>query len=88
MIWGVPVTIPDTGTAVDTFFAIAEESIAILRKRDGTQMSEVAVAPCTPTRSEPSASEMNVEVGLDETQVFEPAGKKWKQDDVAKDMLT
>ena len=31
---------------------------------------------------------MNADVDLDETQVFEPAGKKWKQDDVAKDMLT
>ena len=31
---------------------------------------------------------MNVEVDLNETQMCEPAGKKWKQDDVAKDMLT
>ena len=31
---------------------------------------------------------MNVEVDLDETQVCELAGKKWKQDDVAKDTLT
>ena len=56
----VPVTIPDTGTAADTFFAVAEERIAMLRKRDGTEMYEVVVVPCSPTRSEPSA--MNVEV--------------------------
>ena len=59
----VPVTIPDTGTAADTFFAVAEESIAALRKRDGT-------------RSEPSASAMNVEVDLDATQVAKPVGGK------------
>ena len=45
---GCPVTILDTGTAADSF-AVAEESIAVLRKRDGTEMSEVVVAPCTPT---------------------------------------
>ena len=50
-------------------------------------MSDVVVAPCSPTRSEPGASAMNVEVDLHETQVAEPAGKMEK-DDVTKDMLS
>ena len=51
-------------------------------------MSEVGVAPCTPTRSEPSASAMNVDVHLDETQAtVDPAGKKRKENDVTWDML-
>ena len=59
----VPVTIPDTGTAADTLFFVAEDRKATLRKRDSTEMSEAVVAPCTPTRSEPNEIAMNVEGG-------------------------
>ena len=51
-------------------------------------MSEVVVALCTATRCEPNGSAMIVEVDPDETQIGGPMGKKWKQDDVAKDMMT
>ena len=54
---------------------MAEESIAILRDRDGVEMAEAAVAACSPTRSDPKESAMF-------------GGNRWKQDDVAKDMLT
>ena len=68
-------TIPDA-TAADALFAVAEESVAILRKRDGTEMTEVFVARCNPTWSEPNENAMIVAVGLEETQVREPAGEK------------
>ena len=43
-------------------------------------MSEAGAAPCTPTRSEPGTSAMNVDIDLDETQAaIEPAGKKRKE---------
>ena len=77
----VPLTVPDTGTATDIFFTVAEESIAV-------EMAEVAVAACFPTRSDPDERALYVEVDLDDTQVFEPGGNRWKQDDVAKEMLT
>ena len=80
---GGPVDCPSDGDRT-----VAEESIAILRKRHGTEMADAVVASCSPARSEPNESAMHVEVDFDETQVFELGGKRWKQDDVAKEMLT
>ena len=40
----VPVTIHDTDIAADTFFAVAGQSIAVLGKRDGTEMSVTGAA--------------------------------------------
>ena len=78
-------TIPGTGTATDIFQSVAAGSIAILRKRDGAEMAETALAVCSPTRSDPDGDTMHVEVDLDNTQVFELGGKRWKRDDVAKE---
>ena len=48
-------------------------------------MAETAV--CSPTRSDPNGDTMQVEVDLDDTQVFNSDGKWWKQDNVAKEIL-
>ena len=63
------------------------KNIAILRKRDGAEMAETVLVVCSPTRSEHHGDTMHVEMDLDDTQVSELGGKRWKQDDVAKEML-
>ena len=80
-----PVTIPDTDTVLDSAYEKASGSLAALlqpRKRDGTEMSVSGVAPSDLVRSNLDTVDMSVEVDLDATQVAEPAGKKWKKDDV------
>ena len=81
-------TIPDSDTAADTHFAVAEQSIAVLRKRDGTEMSVTVAAPSDFVRNDLDTVDMNVEVDLDATQVSELVGKNWKNDDVTKDMMS
>ena len=71
-------TIPDTDTAVDACFAVVEQSIAVQRKRDGTEMSVTGAAPCDFVRNDLDTGDLNVRVDLDATQVSEPAGK-WKK---------
>ena len=47
------VTVPDTDTASDNHFAVAEQSIAALqRKRYGTEMSVTGAVPGTPARND------------------------------------
>ena len=63
---------------------------AALRKRDGLEMDNTALAICSPRVNDPAGETMQVDVdfdNLDNTQVSEPDGKRWKRDDVAKDML-
>ena len=49
-------------------------------------------APCASTMHDPGSAAMVLDVeldpDLDDTQVCQPVGKKWKQDDSAKDMMT
>ena len=40
-------------------------------------MAEIALAVCSPTKSDFDVDTMHVEVDLDDTQVFEPGGKRW-----------
>ena len=82
----VPETVPVPGHQRTIFDSVATESVAMLRKRDRAEMAETALAVCSPTRSDPDGDTMFMEVGLDDTQVLEPGGKRWKQDDVAKEM--
>ena len=64
-------TIPETGTVTDIFFSVAAENIANLQIRDGAEVAKSIFAECSPTRSEPERDTMQVEVGLDNTQVSE-----------------
>ena len=67
---------------------MAEQSIAVLRKRDGTEMSVTGAASCAHVRDDLGIFDMNVEVDLDETQAgVEPAGKKRKEDEVSKELV-
>ena len=71
----------------DIFYSVAEESIAMLRKRDGEEMADTTLAVCSATRSAPEGDPMQVGEDLDNTQVSDPGGMRWKRDYVAKEML-
>ena len=73
-----PATVPYTDTVSDNDFVVAEKSIAaLLRKRDGTEMSEAEVAARTLTRNDLGTHAMNGDADVDETQaVMDTEGQK------------
>ena len=80
--------ITDTDTATDTYFAVPEQSIAVLRKRHGTEMCVAGAVPSDLVRNDLDTGHMNVEMDLDATQISGPTRKYGKKDDVTKDMIS
>ena len=79
-----PVTIPDTDTTTDTCFAVAEQSVDVLRKRHGAEMRVAGAVPSDLVRNDLETGYMNVEVNLDATQMSGPPRKNGQNHDVTK----
>ena len=85
--------ISTTTPAVHIANAEASRSIAKLAqptKRDGAEMSGAGIVPGSPTKSESAANAMSLDndLDLDETLTNnEPAGQKWKEDEVSHEMI-